>query len=256
MVNEELNGVDTDTEDTKLVNEELFEMEQAKDLPFDYVKVIPKKALFLGYITEEHPNPTPAALPDWIYLRRRKGTSLRFGYIYQPLDNPPRRQGLRKGPIRVLDLFAGAGGMHQGFKRVPGFQTAKVVEMNELSVKTFQSNNPGVSVYAGDVRKFLQEARDPQIRKKLGVIDHIHASPPCQGFSCANIWGGKNDEANNNLSLVWIDAIRQFRPKTASFENVGGMWRNKHFHYLRFIMKELLALGYQVCWDAPPPCIC
>ena len=30
-----------------------------------------------------------------------------------------------------------------------------------------------------------------------GEIDHIHASPPCQGYSMANRNGGKDDEKNN-----------------------------------------------------------
>lgn len=58
----------------------------------------------------------------------------------------PSRKGLRTDPIRVLDLFAGAGGMHQGFKRLPGFKTVTAVEMNPLFAKTFQTNNPGVPV--------------------------------------------------------------------------------------------------------------
>lgn len=80
----------------------------------------------------------------------------------------------------------------------------------------------------------------------LGKIDHIHASPPCQGYSGANRTGGANDKANNDLSSTFVKAVRIKRPKTACFENVPGMWKRKHMHYLLQIVSDLLRLDYQV----------
>jgi DNA (cytosine-5)-methyltransferase 1 len=75
---------------------------------------------------------------------------------------------------------------------------------------------------------------------------HLHTSPPCQGFSGANRNGGQNDRANNDLSLTFVDGVKLLQPPTASFENVMGMWRRKHVHYLKYIVAGLMKLGYQV----------
>ena len=79
-------------------------------------------------------------------------------------------------------------------------------------------------------------------------------SPPCQGVSGANRNGGQNDEKNKNLSLIVVEYIKVFNPDTVSFENVEGMWRGKHIHYLRWILKALLRIGYQFHWDVLKAC--
>ncbi|KAL3908083.1 MAG: hypothetical protein SGILL_008619 [Bacillariaceae sp.] len=240
--------------ETKLVNKPLFEKERALGLPMDNVKIIQKKPLLLRDIQEEITSPL-SSMPEWTYIRRRKNNSLRFGYIYQPNQAPPTRAGVQKSIMRVLVLFSGAGLMDQGFKNVPGFKTVGAVEIDKVSVKTFKENNPGVPAFNQDVRKFLKKCKtDPKFRDKIGLADVLHASPPCQGFSGANIWGGQNDEANNDLSLIWLDFIEFFRPLVATFENVAGMWRGKHLHYLTFILKELLRMGYQFRVDVLRAC--
>ena len=246
-------------EGTNIVNQALFEQERAaklcvENIPVENVKIVQKKPLFLADLGEEIPNPS-VVLPEWTYIRRRKNNSLRFGYIYQPTATPPRREGLQRKNVRVLELFAGAGLMHQGFASIQGFKTVAAVEIDKVAVKTFKKNNPGVPVFAEDVRTFLQRCQsDQRVRERLGSIGVLHASPPCQGFSCANIYGGQNDEANNNLSLVWLEYIKFFRPLVATFENVAGMWRAKHLHYLKHIQKELLNMGYQFRMDVLRAC--
>ena len=56
----------------------------------------------------------------------------------------------------------------------------------------------------------------------------------------------KEDKANNDQSLTLVRAIMLCKPTTATFENVEGMWRRKHKHYLKTIVRDLIKLGYQV----------
>ena len=170
----------------------------------------------------------------------------------------PTRDGLRRGrrrKNRVLDLFCGFGGMHQGIARLLEFEHAAGVELDPTAVETFKKNYPNDYIWQGDVREFLHKAStDHGFREKIGRVDYIHASPPCQGFSGANINGGKNDEKNNDLSLIVIDYINFFRPDAFSFENVEGMWRGKHVHYLRVILKQLLNSDYHFHFDVLKAC--
>ena len=181
-------------------------------------------------------------IPDLIYEPQTAGTWHQLGY-YFAMDKA-KRCGSRDG-LRVVELFAGCRGMHQGFKQT-GFATVRAVERDTIAVETLTTNNRDLAVFAGDVEDFLARYKDPTSRSALGRIDHLHASPPCQGFSGANRLGGRHDAENNRLSTRFVDSVRLLEPTTATFENVMGMWRRKHLHYVKTILVELMKLGYQV----------
>ncbi len=134
--------------------------------------------------------------------------------------------------------------MLQGYRNA-GFRTVKAVDNDASAIETLQANYKGVPVYLGDAKDFLAFLQTPNGMSLLGRVDHVHISPPCQGFSGANRNGGANDRINNELSMLIIDFVRITKCTTAVFENVLGMWRRKHMHYVKNICKELLKLGYQ-----------
>lgn len=181
-------------------------------------------------------------VPSLIYEPQVPGNWQFFGYFH--VKNQVRRIG-RRNEMRMLDLFIGAGGMSLGYKNA-GFHRVAAVEKDSCAIETLRKNHIGSYVYNGCVREFLRGFDDPFHRNLLGPIDHIHVSAPCQGFSGKNRKGGKNDEMNNELSMSIVDAVRIFKCTTAVFENVPGMWRRKHIHYIKNIVKELMKLGYQV----------
>ena len=70
-------------------------------------------------------------------------------------------------------------------------------------------------------------------------------STPCQGFSSANIYGGKNDERNNECTKHFIELVRVLKPKkSVSFENVTGILARDNIHYLQMLVSELIQLGF------------
>ena len=46
--------------------------------------------------------------------------------------------------------------------------------------------------------------------------------------------------------MLFLKAIRHFRPKTVTFENVPGLIVEDYKHYLQSVVCDLLVLGYQV----------
>ena len=82
---------------------------------------------------------------------------------------------------KVVDLFAGAGGLSLGFMQTKKFDIKVAFENNPSMQKTYKLNHPGVDV-RGDVCK----ADYKEIGKKYGKIDVVIGGPPCQGFSNAN----------------------------------------------------------------------
>lgn len=193
-------------------------------------------------------SPQPEYLPDWIYEPRTSGNRQSFAYTYDRQQSPSNLVQLRRKEIRLLEAFAGAGGMHLGYKE-EGFTTAMAVELNEAAVETFRCNNGGSSapIWRGDVNDFTRRMEtDPDYRKSTGRIDAIHVSSPCQGFSTANRGGCEDDGVNNQLSYTFVDWLRVSGALVGCFENVEGMWSEKGMPYLLKLLVDTMALGYQV----------
>lgn len=84
-------------------------------------------------------------------------------------------------------------------------------------MSTLGKNHPGTLIYQADAIDFLHKmAIDSAFRSMIGNIDHVHLSPPCQGFSGTNRTGGKNDAANNELSMTILKIVRLSKPVTVS----------------------------------------
>ena len=194
------------------------------------------------------------------------GAKIKAGlHIAYHLLNPPSTASPPTRTPTVLELFAGCGGMTCGLNKA-GFNVKYAVENNPTAAATLRSNHvkDNMMIFEEDVRLFLDKVKDEAAGyPRLDDVDHIHASPPCQGFSKANRNGGANDESNNDLTYRFVDAVRMFKPKTASMENVNGIMtdhtgktkmntrlehtvRKSNTHYLRRVVADLLELGYQV----------
>lgn len=147
-----------------------------------------------------------------------------------------------------LDLFVGAGGMSLGMQKA-GFEVKWAVDNDALAASTLQANTShgGVKVFQEDVKTFLKKstAGDPAY-PTADEVDHIHASPPCKGFSRANRNGGKDDFKNNQQTLLFVRAVQHFRPMTATFENVPGLVLDDYKRYLQSLVVGLLRMSYQV----------
>ena len=216
--------------------------------PSTYVQVDGEsQVLSLGELQE--PNHDIGAIPTMAYEPQQHDKGIDFAYYSSNVA--PTIGCYSSNELGVVELFAGAGGMHLGFQR-SGFRTIMAVENDPSAVQTLTSNNADgrLPVFPGDVEAFLEQQERDKLEmhpmQMLGPVQHVHASSPCQGFSGANRNGGKHDKKNNDLSLTFPRAVDCFKPRTASFENVVGMWRRKHLHYLLEIMARLLKLKYQV----------
>ena len=48
---------------------------------------------------------------------------------------------------KILDLFAGAGGLSLGFEMTEQFEVVAIVENNANAAKTYMKNHPGLKNY-------------------------------------------------------------------------------------------------------------
>ena len=73
----------------------------------------------------------------------------------------------------VGDLFAGVGGMSEGFRQA-GFEIAFAVEFDKDIAKAYQLNHKGTDVYAEDICQIDVES----LHRKHPHIDIIIGGPP------------------------------------------------------------------------------
>lgn len=131
---------------------------------------------------------------------------------------------------RVMDLFAGCGGLGLGFEAA-GFNTHGY-EMKPAAARTYAANLHGGC---------------DQVKLDLGEPDSqadvVIGGPPCQPFSQIGYQRGHRDARDG--FPVFLDAVARVRPKVAIIENVRGLlFRNKD--YLIAACRELERFGYQV----------
>jgi DNA (cytosine-5)-methyltransferase 1 len=138
-----------------------------------------------------------------------------------------------KNNFKVLDLFAGCGGLALGFEAV-GFDTIGY-EKDADAVKTYNYNLEG---------KCHEELLTTETI--FPAVDIIIGGPPCQPFSVGGKQLGLEDSRDG--FPVFINAVKQRKPQMWLFENVRGMlYRNKE--YLQEIIKKLEILGYTISYQ-------
>jgi DNA (cytosine-5)-methyltransferase 1 len=121
-------------------------------------------------------------------------------------------------PLRVLDIFAGAGGFSAGFAHEPGYDIVGAVENDETAARTFQVNHPETPILLADVRTL---SGDAILDRVDGPIDILLAGPPCQGFSIR----GRRDPSHESTELLMECArlIGEIEPAAFVIENVPGL---------------------------------
>lgn len=118
---------------------------------------------------------------------------------------------------KLIDLFAGCGGMSTGFE-MGGFATILAVEKDAWASETYSANHPKTKIFTGDITQiqFPKESFAP-IKDVFGII----GGPPCQGFSLSGSRDPK--DPRNSLFMDYIRFVSSFKPKFFVMENVTGI---------------------------------
>lgn len=134
------------------------------------------------------------------------------------------------GSPRVLDLFAGAGGLSLGFEAA-GFDVLGF-EMDEDCCATYRANLHGCC---------QQQMLHPST--EFPAADVVIGGPPCQPFSVAGLQAGEDDARNGFPAFV--SAVEQTRPSLFLAENVRGIFY-KNRNYIESVCDQLRGLAYRV----------
>jgi len=199
---------------------------------------------------------------------------------------PDVQRGSSTG-LTFIDLFAGAGGLSEGFIQA-GFEPVAHVEADPAAAYTLRTREAyyrveamGLSSKYGDYlagkltrtelyalspeptrvlnATICQEHLDKIFQKVDGLIgnkkpDLIVGGPPCQAYSL--VGRARSDfkmvgDARNYLFLYYVEFLKRYRPRYFVFENVVGLLSAREKEGRRYL-DMMLALfrdaGYSVEW--------
>ena len=137
---------------------------------------------------------------------------------YDPQTKNPSMRPTQK-PFTVIDLFAGAGGLAEGFRQA-GFEVVGGNDSDPDACATFAMNFPSTEVVHGDVRA-------PSIKRRIlelsRGVDVIVGGPPCQAFSQMRNHVRVIDDPRNSLYREFVHIVGEVLPSAFLMENVTGI---------------------------------
>lgn len=183
-----------------------------------------------------------------------------------------------------IDLFAGAGGLSEGFIQA-GFKPIAHVEIEKSACNTLKTrtayhylkSNNKYNIYTtylkGEItreelyknipEKILEsvinlpigDENNKVIQKQIdgflgkNEVDLIIGGPPCQAYSLAGRSRSKTKmegDPRNYLFVQYAKYLEKYRPRMFVFENVIGLKSAKKGHYLAEMEKLFNKKGYQI----------
>lgn len=157
----------------------------------------------------------------------------------------------KKKQYTFIDLFAGCGGLSEGFYR-KGFRALAHVEINHWACETLRKRMTYYG-YKNIEKEVLEEdITSDDIIEKIDnavdgrAVDIIIGGPPCQAYSTAGrVRDGKgmSTDPRNYLFESYVKILEHYRPAFFVFENVTGLLSAKANG--KFVFPQIIAaLGH------------
>jgi DNA (cytosine-5)-methyltransferase 1 len=138
--------------------------------------------------------------------------------------------------VRALDLFCGAGGSSSGATRA-GVSVVAAVDSWPLVEHVYKDNFPQTTFY----RSKCESLSPARIKREIGSVDLIIASPECTSHTCAKGNGDRSEESKQTAFQVCRFAS-VLQPRWIVVENVVHM---RSWTKYRRWLKRLERLGYR-----------
>jgi DNA (cytosine-5)-methyltransferase 1 len=142
---------------------------------------------------------------------------------------------------KILDLFAGVGGLSYGFYHNENFEIIAANEIDKDAATAYKMNHKNVEMFNMDIADFnINLFRDVC---KDENIDIIIGGPPCQSYSTL---GKRKMDDRANLYLQYDRILKEFNPKFFLFENVKGLLSMDNGNLLPKIIEVFSENGYYI----------
>ncbi len=147
--------------------------------------------------------------------------------------------------LTTIDLFAGCGGLMEGFEQSGAFQTLACVEWESAPCRNLENRlrskwghvNASLEVMRFDIQRtkeLFEGYTDQEFGTHQGLdkllngrkVDVIIGGPPCQAYSLAGRIrdeNGMRDDYRNYLFESYLKVVNHYQPDFFLFENVVGL---------------------------------
>ncbi len=145
---------------------------------------------------------------------------------------------------KVIDLFAGVGGLSYGFAHDSDFEIIAANEILTPMAQAYSCNHPTVKMYNKDIKDFSLDDLSRDLGIKQGDIDIVVGGPPCQAYSTV----GKRliDDPRGKLFQEYYRILKELRPKIFVFENVKGLLSMQGGELIKTIISLFESIGYHL----------
>eukprot|EP00899_Mesostigma_viride_P026525 jgi/Mesvir1/7057/Mv09173-RA.1 len=176
------------------------------------------------------------------------------------------------GKLRTMDIFAGCGGLSEGFHQSGVTVTRWAIEYDQPASEAFSLNNPRAAVFcencnvvlrgvmekSGQLDECVSTPEADEGAAKLtaetlarlprpGEVDFITGGPPCQGFSGMNRFNkGQWSRIQCEMILAFLSFADVYRPRFFLLENVRNFVTFNKGLTFRLALASLLEIGYQL----------
>ena len=142
--------------------------------------------------------------------------------------------------MRLVDLFAGGGGLALGLSRA-GFNDAVLVELDHYASATIRDNIQRRVPNTENWQLLQGSVTDVDYSALTGHIDLLSAGLPCQPFSVAG--KGRAHQDRRDMFCEVVRAAREIKPKAILIENVKGLLRPRFRDYFDYLLLAISAPG-------------
>jgi|TARA_B110001469_G_C9606211_1_gene301418 DNA (cytosine-5)-methyltransferase 1 len=139
--------------------------------------------------------------------------------------------------FKVLELFAGAGGLAVGMEK-SGIKCVALNEIDKWACQTLRENRPNWNVLEGDIKSF-------DFTEYNNKVDIVTGGFPCQAFSYAGKKLGLQD-ARGTLFYEFARAVKEVNPLICIGENVKGLLSHEKGKTIEGMISILNEIGYNV----------
>ncbi len=140
---------------------------------------------------------------------------------------------------KIVDLFAGVGGLSYGFSINPQFEILAANEIQRDIATAYSLNHPEVTMINEDIHSLTRET----LEEALGgqSVDLVVGGPPCQSYSTL---GKRRMDDRANLFMQYKRVLSILKPRAFVFENVVGLLSMNKGRLFEIIQEEFHSLGY------------
>ncbi len=138
---------------------------------------------------------------------------------------------------KVLELFAGAGGLAIGLEKA-GLKCVALNEIDKWACETLRINRPNWNVLEGDVKNF-------DFSKYKNKVEVVTGGFPCQAFSYAGKKLGLKD-TRGTLFYEFARVVQETNPPICIGENVKGLLSHEKGRTIQGMISVLDEIGYNV----------